>query len=116
MTIDSYARHPKSIQPFRPRKDPYEWLEDVTGEKAIDWVKAGTKKRSSAGRRTLHFKNSKRISLEILDSNARIPFVSKQGDFYYNFWRDKKNVRGCGAERRWKNTKSQIPNGKPSWT
>ena len=32
--------------------------------------------------------------LQILDSDARIPFVSKAGDYYYNFWRDAKHTHG----------------------
>src|SRR5690606_22031454 len=32
--------------------------------------------------------------LAIYDSDARIPGVSKQGEWYYNFWRDKQNPRG----------------------
>src|SRR5690606_9423077 len=31
---------------------------------------------------------------EILDSDERIPFVVKRGEYYYNFWRDAKHPRG----------------------
>jgi len=32
--------------------------------------------------------------LDILDADARIPYVEKLGPWYYNFWRDAKNPRG----------------------
>ncbi|MFN7628093.1 MAG: prolyl oligopeptidase family serine peptidase, partial [Pirellula sp.] len=49
--------------------------------------------------------------LEILDSNARIPFVAKNGEFYYNFWRDKKNERGL-----WRRTTlSEYKKAEPNW-
>jgi len=49
--------------------------------------------------------------LAILDSDARIPFVSKQGEFFYNFWRDKKNERGL-----WRRTTlEQYKTPDPKW-
>ena len=74
--------------------DPYQWLEDVTGEKAIDWVKERNAKAEAALTSGEDFKKLEADRLEILDSDARIPFVSKHGDYYYNFWRDKKNIKG----------------------
>ena len=32
----------------------------------------------------------------ILDSDDRIPFVEKIGDWYYNFWQDASHERGIG--------------------
>lgn len=32
--------------------------------------------------------------LEILNSKEKIPYVSKIGDLYYNFWQDAQNIRG----------------------
>src|SRR5271156_734035 len=56
--------------------DPYLWLEDVTGEEALDWVRARTE------------------ALEVLDTDARIPYVARRGEYLYNFWRDATNPRG----------------------
>src|SRR5262245_28576822 len=33
-------------------------------------------------------------ALEILDTDARIPYVRRRGKYLYNFWRDAENPRG----------------------
>ena len=75
-------------------EDPYLWLEDIDGRKALQWVKA----RNRATMRTLASKSSfKRLRerlLEVFDSEDRIPSIGKLGDRYYNFWRDKDHPRG----------------------
>ncbi|MBM3964021.1 MAG: S9 family peptidase [Planctomycetes bacterium] len=91
--------------------DPHVWLEDVSGEKALDWVKARNEKAKQRIESDPSFEKLRNDLLEILDSNARIPFVSKNGEFYYNFWRDKKNERGL-----WRRTTlSEYKKAEPSW-
>jgi prolyl oligopeptidase len=74
--------------------DPYAWLEDVTGEKSLDWVRARNKVSQSLLEADPEFAKLNADLLAILDSDERIPMVSKRGEFYYNFWRDKENPRG----------------------
>ncbi len=74
-------------------EDPYLWLEDIGGERALDWVRA----RNAESARALEndaFRALRKRLLGILDSDARIPYVDKLGPWYYNFWRDAKNPRG----------------------
>ncbi|XZE19459.1 prolyl oligopeptidase family serine peptidase [Pirellulaceae bacterium SH449] len=85
---------PMSLSQEPVDNDPYQWLEDVTGEKAIDWVKERNAKAEAALTSTDEFKKLEADLLAILDSDARIPFVGKQGEYYYNFWRDKQNIKG----------------------
>jgi prolyl oligopeptidase len=45
------------------------------------------------------------------DSSARIPYVSKRGAFYYNFWRDAKNPKGL-----WRRTTfEEYRKPEPKW-
>jgi prolyl oligopeptidase len=78
----------------RGDSDPFLWLEDVTGEKALAWVR----EQNAASTRELEkapgFESTRKRILEVLDSKEKIPFVSKHGAYYYNFWRDEKSVRG----------------------
>ncbi|HEX3988875.1 MAG TPA: prolyl oligopeptidase family serine peptidase [Verrucomicrobiae bacterium] len=74
--------------------DPYLWLENVSGDNALAWVRernavSTAKLESSPGFSALQDR-----LLTILNSRERIPSVAKIGKFYYNFWRDDKNVRG----------------------
>jgi len=92
-------------------QDPFEWLEDVTGDKAIDWVKARNAKTLARYTDSDEFKSLESDLLAILDSNERIPFVSKKGNYFYNFWRDKKNVRGL-----WRRTTlEEYQKREPAW-
>lgn len=91
--------------------DPYQWLEDVGGEKALEWVKA----RNAVAQKRIEadggFDKLRTDLLAILDSNERIPFVTKHGEYYYNFWRDRKNERGL-----WRRTTlNEYQKSAPEW-
>jgi|LSQX01.1.fsa_nt_gb prolyl oligopeptidase len=75
-------------------EDPYLWLEDVTGEKALAWVRARNAESEKELAGTPAFAQIERGILEILDSKERIPSISKAGPWFYNFWRDERNPRG----------------------
>ena len=91
-------------------EDRYLWLEDVTGEKALEWARA----RNAESARVLEtggFAALEKRILDILDSDARIPMVDKRGPFYYNLWRDAKNPRGL-----WRRTTlEEYRKEKPAW-
>lgn len=91
--------------------DPHLWLEEVTGERPLDWVKARNSESTGELSGTPGFEPLREKLLEILDSNKKIPFVSKHGDHYYNFWRDAKNRRGL-----WRRTTlAEYRQAEPKW-
>lgn len=91
--------------------DPYSWLEEVTGEKPLAWVKMRNAESTAELAQSDQFKALDRRLLEILDSDARIPMISKHGAFYYNLWRDAKNRRGL-----WRRTTlDEFRKAKPAW-
>ena len=74
--------------------DPYLWLEEVTGETALDWVRernATTVAELTGGERFASLRDGSR---EVLDADDRIPYVRRRGDHLYNFWQDTANPRG----------------------
>jgi prolyl oligopeptidase len=73
--------------------DPYLWLEEVSSERALDWVRAQNAV-TSAALEDEEFAALKARVLTALDSDARIPTVQKHGAFLYNFWTDAENPRG----------------------
>jgi prolyl oligopeptidase len=76
------------------QSDPYRWLEDVTGESALDWVRernADTLGRLAHGER---FESLRTEILAALDASDRIPYVRRRGEFLYNFWQDADHPRG----------------------
>lgn len=91
--------------------DPHLWLEDVSGEKALDWVKQQNEESVSELTESDEFKEREKRLLEILDSDERIPFVVKRGEYYYNFWRDAKHPRGL-----WRRTTlDEYRKDNPKW-
>ena len=91
-------------------EDPYLWLEDVTGEKPLDWVRERNKKTQTHFEATEAFQKLRDDLLQILDSDERIPFVSKSGEYYYNFWRDKEHVRGIWRRTTLEEYRKTSPN------
>jgi prolyl oligopeptidase len=101
----------KKVSDVTEKEDPYLWLEDVTGEKALNWVKERNAKTQSQFEASPDFNKLKDDLLEILNSKERIPFVTKYGEHYYNFWRDEKNERGV-----WRRTTlDEYRKASPNW-
>jgi len=73
--------------------DPYLWLEDITGEAALNWVRARNEP-TVAEFGGEEFERMRAEALEVLDTDARIPYVRRRGEYLYNFWRDAANPRG----------------------
>lgn len=91
--------------------DPYLWLEDVTGEKALAWVKEQNARSTRELEASRDFEPIRQRLLSILDSKERIPYVVKHGPYYYNFWRDQTNVRGL-----WRRTTlPEYKKAEPAW-
>ena len=59
--------------------DPYLWLEEVAGAKALAWVKERNAESTSELTKSEQFQSLERRILEILDSDARIPAIQKIG-------------------------------------
>jgi prolyl oligopeptidase len=111
-SVNTMAQAPSNAGRAEPAsEDPYEWLEEVLGDKALEWVKARNAIVQNRMEREESFEKLRSDLLEILDSNARIPFVSKRGEYYYNFWRDKTNERGL-----WRRTTlEEYRKAEPKW-
>jgi len=97
--------------PAAPAEDAYLWLEPSDDTKALDWVKARNAETVKAYASSDAFKAMREQILEVLDSDARIPFVGKMGEHYYNFWRDKANPKGL-----WRRTTlAEYRKDHPTW-
>ncbi|WP_325424841.1 prolyl oligopeptidase family serine peptidase, partial [Aquabacterium sp.] len=91
--------------------DPYLWLEEVQGDKALNWVR----ERNAQSRQQLQaypdFAKMRDGFRAILDSREKIPYVSRQGDWLYNFWRDAEHQRGL-----WRRTTlADYRKAQPAW-
>lgn len=91
--------------------DPHIWLEDVQGEKPLQWVKEQNAISESELSQKSMYQSIKDDALKVLNSKDKIRYVSIRGDKVYNFWRDANNVRGVYREA---NLKDYLANN-PKW-
>jgi prolyl oligopeptidase len=88
--------------------DPYLWLEKIDGEDALNWVRARNKP-TLAEFSGAEFEHMRVEALEVLDTETRIPYVRRRGDYLYNFWRDAANPRGLWRRTTLDSYRSDSP-------
>nr|VDG62181.1 Prolyl endopeptidase precursor [Streptococcus thermophilus] len=69
--------------------DPAE-LDHITGEKALAWADAWSS-QTEAHHADGHLAAQIR---DALDTDDKIPYVTRRGEYLYNFWRDREHPRG----------------------
>ena len=74
--------------------DPFLWLEGVTDEKALAWVRARSAETEGALAASPEFRRLEGELRAILDSDAKIPTVTRVGGHLYNLWKDREHERG----------------------
>lgn len=102
----STSRHPAS------EKDPHQWLEEVYGEKPLQWVKERNEKAENILVKDSRFNRVAKEARQILTAKDRIamPTIAAGGK-YRNFWQDEKYVRGVWRET----TISEYAKKSPKW-
>ncbi|MBP8259469.1 MAG: S9 family peptidase [Verrucomicrobia bacterium] len=75
-------------------EDPHRWLEEVEGDRALEWVRRQNAESTAQITNAPAFEPLRRRLLAILDSRDRIPHADKRGELLYNFWRDESHPRG----------------------
>ena len=84
------------------------WLEDIHGAEQLDWVREQNA-RTEELLETGDYPELEAEILEVMDSQDRIPMVTKRGDWYYNFWRDAQNPKGLWRRTRWESYVTDSP-------
>ncbi len=93
------------------QNDPFLWLEDIHGARAMEWVKRENALTTKQFVDNPRFAETRDRILEVLDSEARIPDVTRMGGQLYNFWKDKAHPRGL-----WRRTTlEQYRKPQPQW-
>ncbi len=93
--------------------DPYLWLEDIEGAKAIAQVEQWNGETEKLLRASPRFEADRARARAILDDESQIAVPDKvMGDRVTNLWRDAKNPRGL-----WRSSDlASYLAGKPNWT
>ena len=81
------------------KDDPYLWMEEIEGTRALDWAKAQNAKTLPVLQGDKRYGELEAKALAILNAKDRVPGVSFAGDgSLRNFWQDAEHVRGVWRE------------------
>ena len=101
---------PAAPTPAAP--DPYLWLEELNGPKALDWVKAENAKTLAVLQGDPRFAGLYAQALAIGQAEDRIPYPNLINGRVFNFWQDSVHVRGI-----WRSTTlADYATPAPAWT
>jgi len=93
-----------------PDDDPYLWLEEVEGERALDFVEQQNR-RALEKFGGAQFTTDRDMLADIYDRPDNIPYVQRRGALLYNVWKDANNPRGL-----WRRTTfDQFRTPHPQW-
>lgn len=81
--------------------DPFLWLEEVEGERALDWVRERNAESEAALFAKPDFESVRTDTLAVLEADDRIAYPSRHGDVVHNFWTDADHRRGLLRRARW---------------
>jgi prolyl oligopeptidase len=93
-------------------EDPYLWLEEVEGERALTWVREQNARSLAALESDPRFAPLHTDALALANSRDRLPLGGLQDGYYYNFWQDETHVRGIYRRAR---VADFARNGDPTW-
>ena len=93
------------------QEDKYLWLEEVDGQKALEFVNAQNKTTVAELSAEKDYQDIYDKSLAIYNSTDRIAYPSIRGNYVYNFWKDKDHVRGLWR----RSTVDDYKKGNPNW-
>ena len=109
LTIGSAAAN---AQQAAAADDPYIWLEDVSGQRPMDWVKSHNAKTQAVLEADPRYQQYYAEALDIAQANDRIPYGFFAHGEIYNFWQDADHVRGILRRA----TRASYESGHPEWT
>ena len=94
-----------------PEADRYQWLEDVTGAAALDWVRERNAEALATLSDSARFEDLRTELRQVLDADDRIPYPRRRGAYLYNFWQDAAHPRGL-----WRRTTlEEYRRAQPDW-
>jgi prolyl oligopeptidase len=105
------ATAPAVAQQSASPADPFLWLEEVEGDRALAWVRE--RNAGTVAELETHpwFGALEREALAIITSDERIAYPNTRGDLVYNFWTDAEHERGIYR----RTTLASYLSGVPAW-
>ena len=116
-TASTQAPEPKSATRVTNEQpdDPFLWLEEVEGEKALSWVHAQNNQSLPTFQKDARYETFFNEADTILNAKDKIPYGVLRGGFVYNFGKTTRTFAACGDAPSWKITARKPPTGTLSW-
>jgi prolyl oligopeptidase len=76
------------------KADPYLWLEDISGPRALSWVEEQNERTFARLKSLPDYKALHHDALSVLDAKSRIPEIHQMAGYLYNLWKDSDHPRG----------------------
>lgn len=93
-TDTSETTSERQIVEIDPENDPRIWLEEVEGERALEWVEGQNERTFARLREDPRYNELYEQALAIYQSEDRIPYGAYYGGYVWNFWQDADNTHG----------------------
>lgn len=111
-SLPAHAETSAAAPTVAPADDPYIWLEDWTGPKAMKWVEDENKLTLDRLKSDPRFEDYYKDALAIAQAKDRIAQPSQLHGKIFNFWRDADHPQGI-----WRyTTAADYASAAPSWT
>jgi prolyl oligopeptidase len=105
------AAPPSSQAPAPGAADPYQWLEDVNGARALDWVQGQNVRARKALEGDPRYETFRKEALAIFTAEDRIPTPRLRAGAVDNLWQDAAHPRGL-----WRRTTlAAYAGAQPQW-
>jgi prolyl oligopeptidase len=92
-------------------EDPYLWMEEVLGDRALTWVRAQNERTLGILQGDPRFAGLQDDALAIIRATDRLTFGGYSDGYVSNFWQDTNHVRGIWRRATFDSWKS----GSPQW-
>jgi prolyl oligopeptidase len=92
--------------------DPYLWLEEIDGARAVAWVAEQNERTRRELASSPEFEVMRGQARAALDAGSRLPTLSWHGPHLYNLWKDAEHPRGLFR----RTTLASLRSGSPAWT
>ncbi len=111
LTAHSESLTPKAAAMTETASDPFQWLEEIEGKTALDWVAAENKRSLDVLQADPRYEALHTAALQIVNASDRVPMPSFRAGGIDNFWQDQDAVRGV-----WRRTSLETYRTKaPQW-
>ncbi|MFZ5668348.1 MAG: prolyl oligopeptidase family serine peptidase [Pseudomonadota bacterium] len=112
LTMTAAAFTAAAAAPEPTPEDPFTWMEEIEGERALAWARAENDRSLPVLKGDPRYESLLASALEIVHARDRIPGVGWSGDGRLsNFWQDADHVRGLWR----KTTLESYRTAEPDW-